>query len=56
MMAEHRFPVRKNVRLSAQSYKQHAAYFVTVCTHEKQCLLSTVAGQSVQQSEPGELV
>jgi len=36
--------------------RQRAAYFVTACTHEKQCLSSTVEGQLVRLLEPGELI
>jgi len=33
-------PIRKSIRLAPDSYKQRRAYFVTVCTREKECLLS----------------
>ena len=49
-------PVRKSVRLAADSYKQHRAYFITVCTDEKQCLLSSIDGQSVTLTKYGEIV
>jgi putative transposase len=49
-------PVRRNIRLSADSYKQNRAYFVTICTHEKQCLLSSINGQSVALTKSGEIV
>ena len=49
-------PVRKRIRLAPDSYKQARAYFVTVCTHEKQCLLSVVDGQSIELSNRGEIV
>jgi putative transposase len=49
-------PVRKRIRLAPHSYKQSSAYFVTVCTHEKQCLLSSIDGQSVVLTNYGEIV
>jgi REP element-mobilizing transposase RayT len=49
-------PLRKKIRLSTESYKQRCAYFVTICTHEKQCLLSAVDGQSVKLTKFGEIV
>ena len=49
-------PVRKSIRLARDSYKQRRAYFVTVCTNEKQCLLSTIKGQSVMLTKYGEAV
>lgn len=56
MTADERHPLRKTIRLFAESYEQRRAYFVTVCTHEKQCLLSDVDGQFVGLSKRGELV
>jgi len=56
MTTESHPPTRKTIRLSARSYKQRAAYFVTICTHEKRCLLSVVDGQSVQLLGPGKIV
>jgi putative transposase len=49
-------PIRKSIRLAPDSYKQCRAYFVTVCTHEKQCLLSTIDGQSTVLTKYGEIV
>ena len=49
-------PIRKRIRLAPDSYKQASAYFVTVCTNEKQCLLSVVDGQSIELSNRGEIV
>ena len=37
-------PQRKNNRLAEYDYSQSGAYFITVCTKEKKCLLSTVVG------------
>ena len=34
-----RFPVRKNPRLKDYDYTTQNYYFVTICTHNKQCLL-----------------
>ena len=35
-------PQRKNPRLTGYDYSQNGAYFVTVCTHDRANLLSTV--------------
>lgn len=56
MTCDPHHPLRKSIRLSAPSYKQRCAYFVTVCTHEKQCLLSEVEGQSIHLTKFGEVV
>jgi putative transposase len=49
-------PIRKSIRLAPDSYTQRRAYFVTVCTQEKECLLSVVDGQSIRLSNRGEIV
>ena len=49
-------PIRKRLRLSPDSYKQKRAYFVTICTREKQCPLSALEGQSVILTKRGEIV
>ena len=35
-------PKRKQIRLPDYDYSAPGAYFVTVCTHEKRCILSTI--------------
>ena len=37
-------PVRKQNRLAEYDYSQPGAYFVTVCTKNRECILSTVVG------------
>jgi putative transposase len=49
-------PIRKSIRLAPDSYKQRRAYFVTVCTHEKECILSSIDGQCVLLTRYGEIV
>ena len=36
-------PKRKNIRLRAYDYSAPGAYFVTICTHDRRCLLSDIA-------------
>lgn len=35
-------PIRKNLRLPQYDYAQNGAYFITICTHEKRCILSEI--------------
>ena len=35
-------PKRKRMRLSCYDYSSPGAYFVTICTHEKRCILSDI--------------
>ena len=36
-------PKRKRIRLAGYNYSQPGAYFVTVCTRERKCILSRIA-------------
>ena len=36
-------PKRKPIRLSDYDYSSSGAYFVTICTHDRQCILSRVS-------------
>ena len=37
------FPKRKQIRLPNYDYSSPGAYFVTICTHDRRCILSDVA-------------
>ena len=36
-------PKRKRIRLPDYDYSSPGAYFVTICTHERRCILSSIA-------------
>ena len=36
-------PRRKQIRLRTYDYSAPGAYFVTICTHERRCILSDIA-------------
>ena len=38
------FSSRKNLRLADYDYSQSGAYFITVCTKDRKCILSTIVG------------
>jgi len=40
-------PNRKKNRLAPRLYSQHGAYFITICTVNKKCLLSEIIGDGV---------
>lgn len=40
------YPQRKSNRLKGYDYAQSGAYFVTICTSDKKCILSKVESQS----------
>ena len=37
-------PRRKSTRLKGYDYSSVGAYFVTLCTHNRKCLFSTIVG------------
>ncbi len=49
-------PQRKSIRLQGFDYSLAGAYFVTICTHGKRCLLGSIVGKSVELSPAGEIV
>ena len=44
---------RRSVRLKGHDYAQPGAYFVTVCTRERECLLGEVADGEIRLNEHG---
>ena len=44
-------PKRKATRLKNYDYSQNGYYFVTICTHDKKCILSNVVGQGLAPAE-----
>ena len=44
-------PQRKHPRLKKYDYSTAGAYFVTICTQNKRCLLSLVAGRELASAE-----
>ena len=55
-MIDNRLPRRTSIRLRAFDYAQHGAYFVTVCSHQRECLFGEVSGQTMQMNEAGSIV
>lgn len=49
-------PNRQSQRLSGYDYSSAGMYFVTICTHQKLCLLGSVIGEEFASSQIGEIV
>ena len=47
---------RHSLRLKGYDYHLHGAYYVTVCTHERQCLMGQVMLGSMQLNAVGQVV
>ena len=51
IIMENRFPQRKHPRLKHYDYSTAGAYFITICTHNRQCLLSRIVGRGLAPAE-----
>lgn len=46
---------RKSIRLKGYDYSQNGGYFVTICTHNKQCLFGDIVNSKMELSEMGKI-
>jgi len=44
---------RRSIRVKGFDYSQDGAYYVTICTHRRECTLGSVKGNAVQLTELG---
>lgn len=49
-------PHRRSVRLPDYDYGQAGAYFVTICTHKRRCMLGEVIGERAVLNDAGRTV
>ena len=47
---------RQSIRLAGFDYSQPGAYFVTICTHQRECLFGEVLGDQMRLSAVGAIV
>jgi REP element-mobilizing transposase RayT len=47
---------RRSTRLQGYDYTQHGAYFVTLCTHGRECLFGEIVNQTLVLNQYGEVV
>ncbi|MEE1329430.1 MAG: transposase [Oscillospiraceae bacterium] len=48
---ENVLPKRKHSRLAHYDYSTAGAYFITICTHNRKCLLSNIVGRGLVPTE-----
>lgn len=48
---EYRLPQRKHPRLEHYDYSTAGAYYITICTQNRQCLLSHIVGRGLAPAE-----
>lgn len=46
---------RRSIRLKGFDYSRQGAYFVTICTHERECLLGAIVEGAMVLSETGQI-
>ncbi len=47
---------RRSLRLKGYDYSQEGAYFITICTHNRKCLLGEVIDNEVRLNDWGRIV
>ncbi|MBN2099716.1 MAG: transposase [Dehalococcoidia bacterium] len=47
---------RRSIRLGGYDYAQPGAYFVTICTYQRECLLGEIVDGNVRLSASGQIV
>jgi putative transposase len=47
---------RRSIRLAGYNYTQHGEYFVTILTHERECMLGSIENEEVMLTEIGKIV
>ncbi len=47
---------RRSIRLQSYDYRSNGAYFVTICTHQRECMLGEIAADVFSLSGYGEIV
>jgi len=56
MAIDPKFHHRGSIRLKEYDYSQPGGYFVTLCTHRRECILGDIADGNVQLNQFGEIV
>ncbi len=54
--SDHNQRHRRSIRLRDYDYRQAGAYFITICTHQKECLFGDVINDEMLLSEMGQIV
>ena len=49
-------PSRRSIRLPEYDYSQEGGYYITLCIHNKQCLLSDIDNGEVSLRPAGEMI
>jgi putative transposase len=47
---------RKSIRLANYDYSQAGAYFITICTQNRECLFGEIVGDEMQLNDAGRII
>jgi REP element-mobilizing transposase RayT len=47
---------RRSVRLKDYDYRSEGAYFITLCTHQRECLFGTIVDDKLHLSDLGQII
>jgi REP element-mobilizing transposase RayT len=47
---------RRSIRLRSYNYTQDGAYFITICTQDRDCLSGEIVAGTMRQNEPGRMI
>jgi len=50
------YPRRKRMRLSSHDYSNGGYYFVTICTHQRACLLGEIIDNTMLLNKSGQMI
>jgi len=56
MAIDSQFHHRGSIRLKEYDYSQPGGYFVTLCTHRRECILGDIVDGNIQLNQFGEIV
>lgn len=56
MTFDHKSHHRKSIRLRDYDYRQAGAYFITICTQDRECLFGEIVDDDVQLNNAGRIV
>ncbi|NER95141.1 MAG: transposase [Symploca sp. SIO1B1] len=56
MEKDKKYRYRRSIRLKGYDYSQLGAYFITICTNNRECLFGKIDNQQMEVNELGEIV
>lgn len=48
--------IRRSIRLKGYDYSRAGAYFITMCTHNRECLFGEIVNRQMQLNDAGKMI